>query len=163
MLPRVPTPRVIRRYPTLDLLRLVACGLVVLYHTPGFTSRVPVFRSLAHGMWMGVDLFMLISGWLLGGQLLRDAAAAQFSPSRFYVKRWLRTLPAYYAMLAILYFAGGPEFGGPLPWHEVVKHFLFLQGYFPPNRYSVSWSLCVEEHFYLVLPLIVWGLARWPR
>jgi peptidoglycan/LPS O-acetylase OafA/YrhL len=152
-----------RRYPTLDLLRLIAIGLTMLVHTPSLVLRVWFLRPFAHGMWLGVDLFMLISGWLLGGQLLREAANGTLQPWRFYVKRWLRTLPPYYAMLAILYFGHGPEFSGPLPSRVVLEHLTFLQVYAGHNEYLVSWSLCVEEHFYLLLPLIVVVLLRWPR
>lgn len=155
-----------REYPTLDLLRVLAVGCTILFHTPGVMQRVFFLRPFANGMWLGVDLFMLISGWLLGGQLLRDAARGSFDPKRFYVKRWLRTLPLYYVMLLVLYFGGyggDAEFAGPLPWKTVLVHVLFLQKYFGPNLYGVSWSLCVEEHFYLALPLIVLLLMRFPR
>jgi len=137
--------------------------MVVLYHTPGLQFRIPFVHFVQPSLWLGVDLFMLISGWLLGGQLLREAAANRWDPARFYMKRWMRTLPAYYAMLAILYHTRNAEFGGPLPWQTVLKHCLFLQTYLLPNLYPVSWSLCVEEHFYLLLPLIVWILIRRPR
>ena len=170
-----------RRYPTLDLLRLVAITLTMLAHASGIVQRVFFFRPFQGGLWMGVDLFMLISGWLLGGQLLRDARRGNFAPRRFYVKRWLRTLPPYYFMLVVLYCFGLPHVGGldgtehvidtartdhlhpGLPWQVIVTHLTFLQRYIPPNLYGVSWSLCVEEHFYLFLPLVVMALMRWPR
>jgi peptidoglycan/LPS O-acetylase OafA/YrhL len=153
----------VRRYPTLDLLRLVALGLTILTHTPGVVRRVFFLRPFERGTWLGVDLFMLISGWLLGGQLLREAAGGTFDAPRFYFKRWLRTLPAYYVMLALLYFGGDPDFGRPLPWRTILTHMAFLQLYLPPNLYGVSWSLCVEEHFYLLLPAVVWLLMRRPK
>ncbi|HXK20103.1 MAG TPA: acyltransferase, partial [Polyangiaceae bacterium] len=166
-------------YPTLDVLRIVAITMTMLAHASGLVDRLAPLRPFKSGLWLGVDLFMLISGWLLGGQLLRDAARGTFDPRRFYVKRWLRTLPPYYFMLLILYFFGAPHVGGldgteyiiapsrvdhlhsALPWSVVLTHLTFLQRYVPPNLYSVSWSLCVEEHFYLILPLIVVILARW--
>jgi peptidoglycan/LPS O-acetylase OafA/YrhL len=150
------------RYPTLDLLRVVAIGMTMLVHLPNVTHKVFFLRPFADGMWLGVDLFMLISGWLLGGQLLREAKQGTLRAGRFYGKRWLRTLPPYYAMLAILYFGHGPQFGGPLPWPVVLEHMTFSQVYAGRNEYLVSWSLCVEEHFYLVLPLVVGLLARRP-
>jgi peptidoglycan/LPS O-acetylase OafA/YrhL len=134
--------------------------MTMLTHTPGLVERVFFLRPFRNGTWLGVDLFMLISGWLLGRQLLRESAQGGIDPWRFYVRRWLRTLPPYYAMLAVLYCADGPQFGGHPPFRTVLKHLLFLQVYLPPNLYGVSWSLCVEEHFYLLLPLIVWGLGR---
>ena len=170
-----------RQYPTLDLLRVVAIGLTMMAHAHGIVERVFFLRPISGGMWLGVDLFMLISGWLLGGQLLRDAARGTFEPTRFYTKRWLRTLPPYYFMLVVLFCFGTPQVGGldgteyvldvartdhlhsALSWHVVVSHLSFMQRYVPPNLYGVSWSLCVEEHFYLALPLVVLSLMRWPR
>jgi peptidoglycan/LPS O-acetylase OafA/YrhL len=170
-----------RLYPTLDLLRLVAITLTMMAHARGVVERVSLLRPIQGGLWLGVDLFMLISGWLLGGQLLRDASVGRFDPLRFYVKRWLRTLPPYYFMLGVLYFFGAPHVGGldgteyvidtaktnllhsDLSWRVIATHLTFLQRYIPPNLYGVSWSLCVEEHFYLLLPLVVSALVRWPR
>ncbi len=170
-----------RRYPTLDVLRLVAISMTMLHHMRSMAERLPVIRHLSGGMWLGVDLFMLISGWLLGGQLLREAARGEVKILRFYTKRWLRTIPPYYAMLVLLYFAGSLRVGGldgreyeidpsrplglhnDLPWQTMLTHLTFLQRYIPPNLYGVSWSLCVEEHFYLCLPLIILAIMRWPR
>jgi peptidoglycan/LPS O-acetylase OafA/YrhL len=148
------------RYPTLDLLRLVAIGMTVLAHTPSVVARVPGLRLMQNSLWLGVDLFMLISGWLLGGQLLREQAKGGIATFRFYVKRWFRTLPAYWFMLALLYhLPHAPEFRGPLPLWDVVAHATFIHVYAGMNHYMVSWSLCVEEHFYLLLPLLI-GVTR---
>jgi peptidoglycan/LPS O-acetylase OafA/YrhL len=153
-----------RRYPTLDLLRLVAITVTMLAHTPSLVQRLPLVRAAARSLWLGVDLFMLISGWLLGGQLLREASRDGFKPLRFYAKRWMRTLPPYYAVLAVLYFLpSAPQFHGPLPLRTVLLHVTFLQQYIGVNFYMVSWSLCVEEHFYLLLPLLVMVILRAPR
>lgn len=159
-MPAIEAPR---RYPTIDLLRLVAIAMTMLVHTPSLSRTVFFVRPFAGGLWLGVDLFMLISGWLLGGQLLRESEAGSISPCRFYVKRWLRTLPPYYFMLVVLYYGGWSEFAGPLPTSVILSHLTFLQGYATGNHYLVSWSLCVEEHFYLLLPLLIAVLARWPR
>jgi peptidoglycan/LPS O-acetylase OafA/YrhL len=136
--------------------------MTLLAHSSNLLRLEPL-STFRHGFWLGVDLFMLISGWLLGGQLLREAKSGTLNPARFYMKRWMRTLPPYYAMLLVLYLGSGPQFGGPLPWSVIGTHVLFLQEYVGDNHFMVSWSLCVEEHFYLVLPLLVWALARRPR
>ena len=149
------------RFPTLDLLRLVAIGMTVLAHTPNLVLKVPGLASTRNALWMGVDLFMLISGWLLGGQLLREDERGPMSPWRFYFKRWMRTLPPYYFMLLTLYFLpGAPEFHGPQSWKVILTHLTFTQVYGGDLRYMISWSLCVEEHFYLVLPLVVLLLRK---
>jgi peptidoglycan/LPS O-acetylase OafA/YrhL len=146
-----------QRYPTLDLLRLVAVSMTVLVHAPRVSQRLPVISSVHLGLNLGVDLFMLISGWLLGGQLIRDGRRGALSVGRFYLKRWLRTLPAFYAVLLVLCFAGAlPRADGA----TIAAHFLFLQEYLGVQQYGVSWSLCVEEHFYLLLPLLVPLLLR---
>jgi peptidoglycan/LPS O-acetylase OafA/YrhL len=152
-----------RRYPSLDLLRLIAISMTMLVHTPSVSGRLPGLRSLQFGLWLGVDLFMLISGWLLGGQLLRMAANGRMDPLRFYVKRWARTLPPYYAVLLLVYVIPGPQNAAKMPWRILVEHATFTQVYADHNWYRVSWSLSVEEHFYLLLPLLVLLLLRRPR
>jgi peptidoglycan/LPS O-acetylase OafA/YrhL len=156
------------RYPTLDLLRVVAISMTVLAHTPSLTQRLVLLRPFRDGLWMGVDLFMLISGWLLGGQLLRESGGGTvpLEARRFYFKRWMRTLPPYYALLFLFVLAGwsapGANFKGA-GVASVASHFFFLQEYLQLNRYMVSWSLCVEEHFYLLLPVLVALLGRRSR
>lgn len=156
-------PESSRRYPTVDLLRLVAITMTMLTHTPSISRALFLLRPFSHGLWLGVDLFMLISGWLLGGQLLRESKGGSFAPLRFYVKRWLRTLPPYWFMLIALYFGSHSDFSRPLSASVILSHAAFLQGYTTYNRYLVSWSLCVEEHFYLLLPALIYMLMRWPR
>jgi peptidoglycan/LPS O-acetylase OafA/YrhL len=146
-----------RRYSTLDLLRVVAVSMTLLLHAPSVAEQLPVISSVQLGLNLGVDLFMLISGWLLGGQLIRDHRTGALSAGRFYLKRWLRTLPAFYAVLLVLCFAGGLSDAGS---GAIASHFLFLQEYLELQQYGVSWSLCVEEHFYLLLPLLVPLLVR---
>lgn len=133
--------------------------MTVLVHTPSLVARIAPLRMVGNALWLGVDLFMLISGWLLGGQLLRDAQAKELRPGRFYVKRWMRTLPPYYAMLLVLYLFR-PVTHAEIPAWQMLTHLLLVQNYVGPNLYEVSWSLCVEEHFYLALPLVVWVIER---
>jgi peptidoglycan/LPS O-acetylase OafA/YrhL len=162
-----------RIYPMLDVFRVVAVTMVILLHTPSISRRLPVLRSFAPGFWLGVELFMLISGWLLGGMLIREAArSVRLDPVRFYVRRWFRTLPNYYAILATIFLivvlsrVAQPSLNGAwfskndAPW-VWAAHALFLQEYLGVERFAVSWSLCVEEHFYLVLPWLVPLLFRW--
>jgi peptidoglycan/LPS O-acetylase OafA/YrhL len=147
-----------RQYPALDLLRLVAIGMTMLVHTPSLSGRLPLLRNIQGGLFLGVDLFMLISGWLLGGQLLRERQTGAWDVRRFYFKRWMRTLPPYYAILVLIWALGRM---GVLPRFEyAATHFTFLQEYLGTQRFGISWSLCVEEHFYLLLPLLVPLLLR---
>ena len=79
------------------------------------------------------------------------------------MKRWTRTLPLYFLVLGTYAFLKPWLFGAPFVgggWHYA----LFLQNYRPLQDFVQSWSLCVEEHFYLVLPLLAFGLRgrKWP-
>jgi peptidoglycan/LPS O-acetylase OafA/YrhL len=97
-------PTAIPRLPGLDLLRAVAISWVMAFHASSFglISRdhwIPKFG------WMGVDLFFVLSGFLIAGQLLRPwAAGRRPNYSRFFARRLLRTLPAYLVVVA-LYFS----------------------------------------------------------
>ena len=115
--------------------------------------------------WMGVDLFFVLSGYLIGQQLLRPyAQGSKASVWAFYVKRFFRVLPAYSVVLS-LYLAWPLWREAPrmaAPW----QYYTFTENYFvnyPYERaFSHVWSLCVEEHFYFFLPLIVVLLAYRP-
>lgn len=139
-----------RRWPTLDALRLIAITMAMMTHFPSLGARLHFLAPYQENGTFGVDLFMLISGWLLGGQLLQEQLRTDsINTRRFYFKRWMRTLPPYFAMVLILWIADGAN---TRAW---LIHFTFMQVYLGVNLYGVSWSLCVEEHFYLVLPWVV--------
>jgi peptidoglycan/LPS O-acetylase OafA/YrhL len=150
------------RLPGLDLLRAVAIGWVMLYHLASYGIDMP--WVVAHG-WMGVDLFFVLSGYLIGGQLLRPYAnGEQAGWGEFMLRRAFRVLPAYYTVLALYFaFPAFRESDGIAPLWQFLS---FTTNIFPDyvhNRaYSHAWSLCVEEHFYLLLPPAVWLVARNP-
>jgi peptidoglycan/LPS O-acetylase OafA/YrhL len=113
----------------------------------------------------GVDLFFAISGYLVGGIALREVVGGDaLAAPRFWIRRWLRTLPAYLVTLA-LYLVKERIVVRPdrhiVPWH----YLLFLQTYIRGGLcdFGHSWSLCVEEHFYLALPLLLLVLGRLAR
>jgi peptidoglycan/LPS O-acetylase OafA/YrhL len=127
----------------LDLARALAIAMVY------FSHAVTALASLG----VGVDLFFLLSGFLIGRIYLRSQSDGTFTPWTFWRARWWRTLPPYLAAIAVV-----ASFG--LIWpHEVTHQFrwyylFFLQNYLGILGLSVSWSLCVEEHFYLALPFL---------
>ncbi len=106
----------------------------------------------------GVDLFFVLSGWLIGNQILSEHKKyGNIDVTRFWIRRWMRTMPAYYAVLTLtvvqLYITK-PNFS--FPW----SHLFFLQNYIGDlSIFYVSWSLSVEEQFYLfVAPFFVFSL-----
>lgn len=140
--------------PSLDLLRSWAIASVVLAHACLAYGVGPALAPLQLGG-TGVDLFFLLSGWLLGSQLMRELkATGSIRLMRFWSRRWMRTLPAYYA---VLFFTFGQQIvkgNYDLDW----SFLWFGQNYFSTLPYfTVSWSLCVEEHFYLAIA----PFSRW--
>ncbi|WP_219933210.1 acyltransferase family protein [Massilia glaciei] len=115
---------------------------------------------------MGVDLFFVLSGYLIGWQLLKPyTLGAEPRWAQFFAGRALRVLPAYLAVLA-LYVAlpASAEAASMAPlWQFLTFTTNLFPDYFNARAFSHAWSLCVEEHFYLLLPAVVWLLARQPR
>lgn len=152
----------------LDTLRAVAITLVFAYHYQVFVSGEPTFGWLSTLGWTGVDLFFVLSGYLIANQLLGGLAAGRtLSLPAFFGRRLLRTLPNYWVVLA-LYFSFPAVMGGKEP-PPLWRFLTFTQnlGLQPGTAFSHAWSLCIEEQFYLALPLVlVAGLAlpaRWRR
>jgi peptidoglycan/LPS O-acetylase OafA/YrhL len=158
--PPSPSPRA----PGLDLLRAVAIVTVMLYHLSSHGIDIP--GPGRHG-WMGVDLFFVLSGYLIGWPVLRDLADGRMPGwTGFVVGRAWRILPAYLAVLA-LYLAlplALPAWreadAMPPVWQFLTFTMNLLPEHLTQRAYSHAWSLCVEEHFYLLFPLAAWLLAR---
>ncbi|MEP6899989.1 MAG: acyltransferase [Rhodanobacter sp.] len=157
--------RTLHRLPGLDLLRAVAIVWVMLFHSYIVGGIGERFDMLQQSGWMGVDLFFVLSGYLIGAQLLKPLARGE--PLRFgnfYLRRVFRVLPAYLVVLA-LYFAvpGFREAPGIQPlWQFLTYTVNLLIDYGHHQAFSHVWSLCVEEHFYLLFPLLAWWLLRRP-
>ena len=144
------------RIRSMDTLRSIAILMVLLAHTVlGYGAPAGLAPIQLGGM--GVDLFFVLSGWLLGGQLFKEMGQGRINIRRFWVRRWLRTLPAYYA---VLLFTMGQQIltkdDPATPW----TFFFFIQNYdYPLPIFSVSWSLAVEEQFYLfIAPLLAFSM-----
>jgi peptidoglycan/LPS O-acetylase OafA/YrhL len=142
------------------LLRALAVVLVVVYHAGLFGFALP-FHVQRFG-WIGVDLFFVLSGYLIAGQLLRSIAQGK-SPTlaQFYWRRCLRIVPAYTAIVALYFFLppGLREYERiPPAW----KFASFTQnfGLRGGTAFSHAWSLCIEAQFYFVLPFVLLALAR---
>ena len=156
------------RLAGLDTLRALAIALVLMSHYQGFVSHAPTFGFMGTIGWAGVDLFFVLSGYLIGNQLLAPAARGDnLDLKTFFARRLLRTLPNYYAVLAVyLLLPDSPIAGNSM---APVWQFLTFTQNFGLNygeTFTHSWSLCIEEQFYLVFPLAVLvlvGSKRSPR
>jgi peptidoglycan/LPS O-acetylase OafA/YrhL len=173
--PVVPLIHSATRMPELDGLRGIAILLVLVFHaafelhpSSKFLSQLIVVGRLG---WSGVDLFFVLSGFLIGGILL-DVRSSPAYFRTFYIRRAYRILPLYALALALfsLRFLGGAA--GPLgnfsqtaiPWFS---YFTFTQnfwmaalGTFGVGAMAATWSLAVEEQFYLTAPIIVRKLSQ---
>ena len=166
-----------RRIPELDGLRGQAILLVMVGHyfsVPGVGSV-----SLLNGYWFrlgwtGVDLFFVLSGFLIGGILLEARGSSNYFKT-FYARRFFRIIPLYYAWI-LLYVILAPllriflsERIGPVQPIDgsILAHLFFLQNFHEFLKtgasfwwFSSTWSLAVEEQFYLVAPLLVRYLSK---
>lgn len=148
----------------LDTLRALAIVLVFAYHYMVFVSREETFGWVSVVGWVGVDLFFVLSGYLIANQLRAGfARGGRLSLAAFYARRALRTLPVFWFVLA-LYFVFPQVMGGKTP-PPLWSFLTFTQnfGLMPGTAFSHAWSLCIEEQFYLVLPLVLVLAARFAR
>lgn len=157
--------------PALDGVRGVAILLVMLFHFALEIDRHSPFwdglRSLFGFGWSGVDLFFVLSGFLITGILLDTKTAENYFLS-FYARRFLRIFPAYYFALLALMLAAWltPALAAWLPPHGDWRVYVaYLQNWpvllAQPAQALVGhlWSLAVEEQFYLVWPLVIFALS----
>jgi len=150
-----------KRNKGLDFFRTLAILLVLISHTRHFFTyiRLEYFNIwyLSIGGYLGVELFFVLSGFLIGDQLYKYVINSKnhfYNLKVFYLRRWFRTLPLYYFFLVI---------------YIIFHHFYFHKDYFPyfhifflqnfdPQAvkfFAVSWSLSVEEWFYLLIPFLL--------
>jgi len=155
--------------PDIDGLRAVAVVAVVLYH-----AHLGPFA----GGFVGVDVFFVISGYLIVGLIVDDLEHARFSIAGFYERRMRRLFPALFALLAACSIAGYflflplefEKFGRSVCATTVyVSNFLFWSeaGYFdsPPELKPLlhTWSLAVEEQFYLIFPALLIAITKYRK
>lgn len=153
------------RLPGLDLLRSIAIVWVMLFHSFLVGGLGPNFAWLSRYGWMGVDLFFVLSGFLIGAQVLTPLAhGGRLSLKDFYLRRAFRILPAYWTVLLLyLLFPSFREAQGLESWWKFFTFTLNLNiDYGAKAAFSHAWSLCVEEHFYLLFPLLAVILLRRP-
>lgn len=164
------------RVPALDGLRGIAILLVLLYHTVFATYTVsPVVQIVhmwGHLSWSGVDLFFVLSGFLIGGILLDTKDSPRYFKT-FYIRRAYRILPIYGAIVAaymvwlIVVREHHQQWGvGSVAQVPLWAYLTFTQNLWTAGGWTelmvcgVTWSLAVEEQFYLTLPALVRKISR---
>jgi len=163
-----------KRIPELDGIRGMAILLVLIQHYVSIQSDslgMPrMLRGVLHLGWTGVDLFFVLSGFLIGGILL-DAKDSENYFQVFYIRRFYRIIPLY-VMLCVWSFVAFHAslsthewlFEGPIPWYAYLtlgqNFWMAKLGSLHPIQLSPTWSLAVEEQFYLVIPLVIWVFSR---
>ena len=162
--------------PELDGLRAFAILLVLARHSirpfwsesepllpiAGWDAGIPFING-----WMGVDLFFVLSGFLIAHIILRrlHGPSPAFDVRTYLIRRALRIVPAYYVVLLIAALGWIPFYQPTTEWLgvRIAYHALFLQDYLVANIVVVFWSLGVEEKFYLLAPVLLVALLRLPR
>ncbi len=136
----------------LDFLRSIAIILVMMSHYTLITGE-SIFGPFGRMGALGVDLFFALSGYLIGNQIFSALNKGNFSVKIFYIRRLLRTFPNYFLVLAIYCLL--PFFREEPFTISLWKFFTFTMNFsYVPGAFSPAWSLCIEEQFYLVLPLL---------
>lgn len=154
-----------KRIYGLDIMRAIAIALVLVSHGKGiFEPFYGSADSMRLGGFLGVELFFVLSGFLIGGILIKvfekESEFDNKVMGNFWIRRWFRTLPNYYFVLAIhiimtLVFTGAFD-------REYLSFFAFLQNFHQPQAglFPEAWSLAVEEWFYLMLPTALFVINR---
>ena len=156
----------------IDFLRGIAILLVVFFHqrdffelpllpflNEGFFSNVDPFNMLTKNGWFGVDLFFVLSGFLVSGLLFKEYQKYNsIQAGNFLIRRGFKIYPLFYLMIGlslILYSQIGKDFK-PL---QKIGELLFIRNYIG-GMWGHTWSLCVEEHFYFFLCLLLYIFSK---
>jgi peptidoglycan/LPS O-acetylase OafA/YrhL len=156
------------RIPELDGLRGLAILLVLIWHYLVAAAQVPPATTASYVLalgrltWSGVDLFFVLSGFLIGGILLDNRDSSTYFKT-FYVRRLYRILPMYFLLLSVCFtfqhLQSGSQFGHLFPWFAYLTFtqnlWMAVTGTLGAPFLAVTWSLAIEEQFYLSLPFLI--------
>lgn len=153
-----------QKFYGLDNLRAFAIIMVFLFHYPRWFDHPAWFPDILKFGWTGVDLFFVLSGFLIASQLFAQInKEGSFSMKDFYIKRFFRIIPIYYFVLAMYFIfpiLSGDQLLPPLWKFLTFTHNLGFTDFDTHRSFGVVWSLCVEEHFYLLLPVTLLLLLK---
>lgn len=173
---RLLPPSTSKRMPDLDVLRGIAIALVLFIHAPIAFSQTSatgmVLTTIKNLGWSGVDLFFVLSGFLISGLLYREyQSTGRIKLGRFLLRRGLKIWPAYYfVMIGVMVCVtpvesldgeAGLLFVKRLYWQlrAYWPYWLFVQNYIGMKGWEYTWSIAVEEHFYLTFAALLWLLC----
>jgi peptidoglycan/LPS O-acetylase OafA/YrhL len=142
----------LKRNLGLDIVRSIAIFLVMLAH-----SGFPHYFGIKFGE-LGVEIFFVLSGFLIGKILIQDFSVPTTTKTliRFWSRRWFRTLPMYYLVVIFTFIVIDHSLG-----YKALVYFFFLQNNFVGiTLMPVSWSLVIEEWFYISIPILFFILFR---
>ena len=165
-----------KRVPQLDGVRGLAIALVLIWHFYATMKGPPLLNAFQFFLkqilslsWSGVDLFFVLSGFLIGGILIDQKGAKNYFQV-FYFRRACRILPMYFLLLiAFMIFSNifHDQNGAGLKWlfkdaFPILAYAAFVQNFFiaatgfaGPNTLAATWSLAIEEQFYIILPFLI--------
>jgi peptidoglycan/LPS O-acetylase OafA/YrhL len=152
----------------LDVLRSIAILLVLFVHSPVMPSTNEVgygiallFSALWRGGWIGVDLFFVLSGFLVSGLLYKEFIKyKEINVLNFLVRRGMKIYPAFYFFMLISLISGISLFQQTTP--ATLSDLLYFSSY-SPGIWGHTWSLAIEEHFYFLLAIVVFLLSKIKR
>lgn len=171
-------PRTKSRSVGLDAMRFAAVMLVLYTHANMFGPTKRFFLpkvgllydalyALRVGAWVGVDLFFVLSGFLISGLMFQELGrTGGFSPGRFLIRRGFKIYPMFWFLLAVT-ITVRYALNQPVTVKMVLTELCFLQNYvlgppptYIPSFWGVTWTLAVEEHFYFLLAAVFYFLTR---
>ena len=165
-------PKTTTHLPALDGVRGVAILLVLCVHLGAILRSSAFLSSVFSVGWIGVDLFFVLSGFLITRILVSTREGDRYY-SRFYIRRGLRIWPLYFTYVLVMYFGlhfisqigAVQRFAATSDWlrenplhlsRPLIFYLLFIQNLVGfQDLLGVTWSLCIEEHFYLIWPVLV--------
>jgi peptidoglycan/LPS O-acetylase OafA/YrhL len=149
----------------LDILRLLAVVMVLGHHMEQPPSDLPPVVKAGFDAWwghggLGVDLFFVLSGLLVSGLLFSEYKKhGEISVTRFYMRRGWKIYPAFYFLMGFTYLYQLLVVGYKVRDRPFFSELLFIQSY-QAGFWNHTWTLAVEEHFYVLLPLLLLLLTR---